>query len=330
MKSFVVLGLAAAAMAQSDAPAGCSPSTSGTFQITTVNVTSSAKRDVEKRQLAGALTMTLNDGILKDQAGRQGYIASNYQFQFDAPVQAGARETSGFSLCGNQSLALGSTTVFYQCLSGEFYNLYSQSTGAQCIPIHIQAVNKGSGGGVSQIPDGQPQATTPGAPVVSQISDGQPQASEAGPVVTQISDGQPQASAPASPPVVTQISDGQPQASAPAAPVVSQISDGQPQASAPAAPVVSQISDGQPQASAPAAPVVSQISDGQPQASAPAPAPVVSQISDGQPQVPLPTGNATVPSVSSPAIPEFTGAATTGGASVGALAAGIFGLFALL
>lgn len=327
MKSFVVLGLAAAALAQS--PDGCSSSSSGTFQITTVNVTTAAKRDVEKRQLSGTLALTLSDGILKDQAGRQGYIASNYQFQFDAPVQDGALETSGFSLCGNQSLALGSTTVFYQCLSGDFYNLYSQSTGAQCIPIHIQAVNQGSGSGVSQISDGQPQATSAGAPVVSQIPDGQPQATSPGaPVVTQISDGQPQASAPAAP-VVSQISDGQPQASAPAAPVVSQISDGQPQASAPAAPVVSQISDGQPQASAPAAPVVSQISDGQPQASAPA-APVVSQISDGQPQVPVPTGNATRPSVSSPSIPEFTGAASTGTTSFGAFAAGLFGLLAFL
>lgn len=78
MKSFVVLGLAAAALAQS--PDGCSSSSSGTFQITTVNVTTAAKRDVEKRQLSGTLALTLSDGILKDQAGRQGYIASNYQY----------------------------------------------------------------------------------------------------------------------------------------------------------------------------------------------------------------------------------------------------------
>lgn len=279
MKSFAVLSLAAAAVAlpQASTPAGCSSSASGTFQISTVNITSSAaKRDVERRQLSGVLTLSLQDGVLKDQAGRTGYIASNYQFQFDAPVQAGARETSGFGLCSNNSMSLGSTTIFYQCLSGDFYNLYSQSTGAQCIPIHIQAVQSG---GASQIPDGQPQATSAG--------------------VTQISDGQPQATSPAA--AVSQISDGQPQASAPAP--VSQISDGQPQASAPA--VVSQISDGQPQASAPA--VVSQISDGQPQASAPA--------------------NATV---SRPSLPEFTGAAATGAASMGALAAGFLGLLALL
>lgn len=301
MKSFAALSLAAAvsALPQASTSSECSPSSDSSFQITTVNVTSSAKRSVEKRQLDGTLTLSLEDGVLKDQAGRQGYIASNYQFQFDAPPQPGHLDTEGFGLCGNDSISLKGSTVFYQCQSGDFYNLYSQSTGAQCIPIHIQAVMKGSDS-VTQVSDGQPQATSAGQ-VVSQISDGQPQASSAG-VVTQISDGQPQASAP----VVTQISDGQPQASAPA--------------------VVTQISDGQPQASAPA--VVTQISDGQPQASAPG---VVTQISDGQPQAPVATGNTTVPNVTTPAMPEFTGgAATAGVASLGALAAGLFGLFALL
>jgi len=337
MKSFVALALAATAWAIPQAaspPSGCQSSASGTFQITTVNVTSSKKRDVlESRQLAGALTLRLQDGILRDQAGRQGYIASNYQFQFDQPVQAGARETSGFSLCGNGSLALSSSSrtntaaIWYSCLSGTFYNLYSQSTGAQCIPIFIVAVNQG--GSASQVSDGQPQVTQP--PRVSQISDGQPQASTPRPVVSQISDGQPQAPS-ARPPVVSQISDGQPQAPRPTsrAPVVSQISDGQPQAPRPTAPVVSQISDGQPQAPKPsvAPPVVSQISDGQPQAPRPT-APVVSQISDGQPQAPRPT-NGTVASPSRSAPAQFTGAAATGQAAAGAFAAGVVGLLALL
>ncbi|KAH7075885.1 hypothetical protein BKA63DRAFT_310021 [Paraphoma chrysanthemicola] len=299
MKSFAVLAFAATALAQSSPPAGCQASTSGTFNIQTVNVTSSRKRDLESRQLAGALTLSLNGGILKDQAGRTGYIASNYQFQFDAPVQAGARETSGFSLCGNGSLALGSTAIWYQCLSGTFYNLYSQSTGAQCIPIYITAVNRGgASAAVSQISDGQPQATSP-RPVVSQISDGQPQASSPRPVVSQISDGQPQAPTPRPTP----------------GPVVSQISDGQPQAPTPrpSAPVVSQISDGQPQAPRPTGPVVSQISDGQPQAPITRPTPSSNL-----------TGNTTRPSVS-----QFTGAAATGhvAGTVG-LAAGFLGLFA--
>ena len=228
------------------------------------------------------------------------------RFQFDAPVQAGAREQSGFSLCSNGSLALNNgrasgAAVWFSCLSGTFYNLYSQSQGGQCIPIYILAANQGgSGGGASQISDGQPQATQPGR--VSQISDGQPQASTPRPATS-------------TPRPVSQISDGQPQASAPRPAVTTSRA------------VVSQISDGQPQAprptSAPA--VVSQISDGQPQAPRPSSrAPVVSQISDGQPQAPTPVRNATT---SAPAV--FTGAANSN-AAVGAFAAGMFGLFALL
>lgn len=305
MKSFVALALAATALAAPQAsspPSGCQASAPGSFQIQTVNVTSPRKRSLEARQLAGALTLTLQNGILKDQAGRTGYIASNYQFQFDAPVQAGAREQSGFSLCSNGSLALNNgrasgAAVWFSCLSGTFYNLYSQSQGGQCIPIYILAANQG--GGASQISDGQPQATQPGR--VSQISDGQPQASTPRPATT--------------PRPVSQISDGQPQASAPRPAITTSRA------------VVSQISDGQPQAprptSAPA--VVSQISDGQPQAPRPSSrAPVVSQISDGQPQAPTPVRNATT---SAPAI--FTGAANSN-AAVGAFAAGMFGLFAVL
>jgi hypothetical protein len=302
MKSFAILALAAtAALAQSSPPSGCQASSSGSFNIQTVNVTRSTKRELSTRQLAGALTLTLKDGILRDQAGRQGYIASNYQFQFDQPLQAGARESTGFSVCGNGSLALSAPNraapaVWYQCLSGTFYNLYSQSTGAQCIPIYITAVMQG--GGASQISDGQPQVTQP--------------------------------------PRVSQISDGQPQASSPRAPVISQISDGQPQAPTPrpSAPVVSQISDGQPQAPTPrptSRPVVSQISDGQPQAPTPRPVgPIVSQISDGQPQAPIATSNATRPNATRPAPSQFTGAAATGNAAAGALVAGLFGLFAML
>ncbi|KAF1836039.1 hypothetical protein BDW02DRAFT_260525 [Decorospora gaudefroyi] len=251
MKSFVAIGLAAAVAAypQTSSSSECVSSVDGTFTVTTVNVTDAVtKRNVERRQqqLDGTLIISLEDGKLTDQAGRTGYIASNYQFQFNSPVQVNAITSSGFGICSNGSMSLDGSTVFYQCASGEgFYNLYSQSIGAQCLPIHIQAVMSGSivsSAAISQITDGQPQATSVGD-VITQISDGQPQASSAD-IITQISDGQPQASSPA---VVTQISDGQPQASAP---VVTQISDGQPQASAP---VVTQISDGQPQASAPAA-----------------------------------------------------------------------------
>ncbi|KAF2741202.1 hypothetical protein EJ04DRAFT_117191 [Polyplosphaeria fusca] len=334
-------------------PSGCSTSREGTFQITVVNVTSSAKRDVEKRQLSGILTLSLSDEILKDQAGRTGYIASNFQFQFDSPPQAGAIYTSGFSVCSNNSLALGGSAIFYQCWSGGFFNLYDRAWAEHCVPIYLVGQSFSSGGQVTQISDGQPGASSavpiseatdgqpvmPTAPPVSQISDGQPQAPTGGPPVSQISDGQPQA--PTGAPVsqisdgqpqvptgapVSQISDGQPQAPT-GGPPVSQISDGQPQA--PTGPPVSQISDGQPQAPT-VGPPVTQISDGQPQAPT---GPPISQISDGQPQAPAPspTGNFTgnVTTTASPS--QFTGAAAALPMfGIGALAAGVFGAVALL
>jgi Yeast PIR protein repeat len=89
---------------------------------------------------SGTLELTLKDGILKDAQGRTGYIASNFQFQFDAPPQAGAIFTSGFSVCGNGSLALGGSNIFYQCLSGNFYNLYDRYWAAQCSPVTIETL----------------------------------------------------------------------------------------------------------------------------------------------------------------------------------------------
>jgi len=342
--TFTALALVAVAMAspmpQAATPEGCADSHSGTFQVTVVNATTTAKRDVEKRQLSGILTLTLNEGILKDQAGRQGYIASNYQWQFDAPPQANAISTGGYSLCSNNSLALGSSAIFYQCWSGSFYNIYDRHWAAQCSPIYLVAINESDDAPpASQIGDGQPIATTI---IISQISDGQPQAPTGVPV-SQISDGQPQVPTGI---IVSQISDGQPQA--PTGVPVSQISDGQPQAPSPTGAPISQISDGQPQAPAPTGAPISQISDGQPQAPAPTGAPV-SQISDGQPQFPAPTTPPylTVPSVTIPQIPAtsgtgtgnytytatlptFTGAAPSAVYGLGAMAAGLMGVVAML
>ncbi|KAK5093376.1 hypothetical protein LTR70_004748 [Exophiala xenobiotica] len=323
------------------------------FQIAVVNQTSTAKRDLQRRQLSGDLMLTINGGILKDQAGRTGYIASaNDQFQFDSPPQEGAIGASGWSLCG-QNLALNGDTTFYQCLSGDFYNLYKDSQGGQCVKIYMQSLAGGSApvsspaaggqppastaapatqindgqpqastaGAVSQIVDGQPQAST--AAPVSQIVDGQPQASTAAPAVTQISDGQVQASTAAA---VTQISDGQVQAST-AAPAVTQISDGQVQAST--APAVTQISDGQVQASSAAAPVT-QISDGQVQASTAA----VTQITDGQVQAPTAVTQITDGQVQAPTgsatMAVYTGAADRNLVGSFAFAAGIVGAVAML
>lgn len=72
--------------------------------------------------------------------GRTGYISSSFQLQFDDPPQSGSLITAGFSICNNGSLALGPSTVFYQCPSGTFNNIYDRKAAPQCGPIHIQAV----------------------------------------------------------------------------------------------------------------------------------------------------------------------------------------------
>lgn len=143
---------------------------------------------------------SLQDGILNDAQGRTGYIASNYQFQFDDPAQAGAIYTAGFSACGNGSLALGGSAVWYECLSGDFYNLYDRTWAAQCEPVEIVLMECGSSSEstdgqvvgtnvvtttvVSVLSDGQPQVktTTTGVPLceVSQIADGKSISLESG------------------------------------------------------------------------------------------------------------------------------------------------------
>jgi len=83
------------------------------------------------------LSLTLKDGVLVDNQGRTGYIAANYQFQFDKPAQTGAIYTAGFSVCSNGSLALGGSAIFYQCRSGDFYNLYDRHWAPQCEPVTL-------------------------------------------------------------------------------------------------------------------------------------------------------------------------------------------------
>lgn len=122
----------------------------------------------------GTLVVNLANGVLTDAEGRTGYIASNYQFQFDHPPQAGAIYTSGFSVCGNGSLALGGSEVFYECLSGDFYNLYDRNWAAQCSPVEIIVLP--CGGDTSESNDGQVVGTqVVTTTVVSLLSDGQPQ-----------------------------------------------------------------------------------------------------------------------------------------------------------
>lgn len=279
------------------APAGCATSYSGTFEITALNISSSAKRDLEKRT---SLILTLAGGKLTDANGRTGYIAANNQFQFDKPPQTGAIYTAGFSACSNYSLALGGSAVWWQCPSGnpdgsaegEFYNIYNDKVFDTCSPALLEILPQGGSGAVSQQADGQPTGAS--APAVSQITDGQPQAPSGVPI-SQISDGQPQV--PTGVPV-SQISDGQPQV--PTGAPVSQISDGQVQV--PTGIPVSQISDGQPQipTAIPSGAPISQISDGQIQAptSTPTGAPIT-QITDGQIQAPTGTGSPITPTAGS-------------------------------
>lgn len=103
--------------------------------------TSSASSDstsIAFCQTNDTLSLTLNNGILKDAYGRTGYIASNYQFQFDDPPQAGAIYTSGFTVCKNGTLSLGDSSIWWQCRSGGFYNLYDRNWAPQCNAIYIQ------------------------------------------------------------------------------------------------------------------------------------------------------------------------------------------------
>ncbi|KAK6462331.1 hypothetical protein DFJ63DRAFT_153083 [Scheffersomyces coipomensis] len=87
------------------------------------------------------LQMTLTDSILRDSSDRIGCIVSGHQFQFDGPVpQYGALYAAGWSITNNGQLALGNSTKFYQCASGEFYNLYDQPIGLQCQPVTLDVV----------------------------------------------------------------------------------------------------------------------------------------------------------------------------------------------
>ena len=90
----------------------------------------------------GTLSMTLKKGILVDGKGRIGSIVANRQFQFDGPPpQAGAIYAAGWSLTPEGNLAIGENDVFYQCLSGNFYNLYDEHIGSQCTPVHLSAID---------------------------------------------------------------------------------------------------------------------------------------------------------------------------------------------
>lgn len=87
------------------------------------------------------LEMSLEGGILKDSNNRIGCIVGSRQFQFDGPLpQHGAIYAAGWSITNKAQLALGNSTLFYQCSSGEFYNLYDQPIAYQCSPVSLDVV----------------------------------------------------------------------------------------------------------------------------------------------------------------------------------------------
>lgn len=177
--------------------------------------------------------LRVQNGILTDQDGRYGYIASNTQLQFDPIVpQAGALYTSGFSVCSNGTLALASA-VWYECLSSdEFYNLYTQPTGGVCYPAYLAVIaNAPATSTMARSAETTTSAATgPTSQLASASASGQsafytpePYASfttvlsSSVSAVTQIADGQIQAPTAASimyqtVAVVSQIADGQIQA----------------------------------------------------------------------------------------------------------------------
>lgn len=89
-----------------------------------------------------SLTMTLTKTVLKDGKGRIGAIVANRQFQFDGPPpQAGSIFAAGWSITDDGLLALGNSAVFYQCKSGDFYNLYDENVAAQCEAVHLSVID---------------------------------------------------------------------------------------------------------------------------------------------------------------------------------------------
>lgn len=89
-----------------------------------------------------SLSMNLNGSVLTDSKGRIGAIVANRQFQFDGPPpQAGSIYAAGWSITSDGNLALGAQDVFYQCLSGDFYNLYDENVAAQCSAVHLSVID---------------------------------------------------------------------------------------------------------------------------------------------------------------------------------------------
>lgn len=87
------------------------------------------------------LLLTLKDGIIRLAGDRIGSIVSSHQFQFDGPTpQHGALYAAGWLVTAEGVLALGDSTLFYRCTSGEFYKLYNKFIGSQCKPVQLEVI----------------------------------------------------------------------------------------------------------------------------------------------------------------------------------------------
>ncbi|GME70504.1 unnamed protein product [Ambrosiozyma monospora] len=127
---------------QATTATGASQISDGQVQATPAASGSSGSTRPVSCKADGALSMTLKGGILTDGSGRIGSIVANRQFQFDGPPpQAGAIYAAGWSVSDDGKLAIGETTKFYQCLSGDFYNLYDEDIGSVCEPVYLDVVN---------------------------------------------------------------------------------------------------------------------------------------------------------------------------------------------
>jgi hypothetical protein len=228
--AIVLAGFAALASAQTftgstvsptaAAPTGCATTYPGTFELSVVNVTKTSK--VKRATSPNSLVIKLANSVLTDNQGRVGYIASNYQFQFDAGGQAGELYNAGFSVCSNNTLALGGSAIFYECLSGDFYNLYDRNWAPQCQPIYLEIIPESSSASAttttaSQSSAGQSaatsvSATTTSAAVVSSITDGQPQGGSTSAIVSSVSVITSVSSTTSAAAVITSITDHQIQA----------------------------------------------------------------------------------------------------------------------
>ena len=121
---------------------GASQVSDGQVQATSEVKSANDPVDVVSCNNNSTLSMSLKKGILTDVKGRIGSIVANRQFQFDGPPpQAGAIYAAGWSITPEGNLALGNQDTFYQCLSGDFYNLYDEHIGSQCHEVYLQAID---------------------------------------------------------------------------------------------------------------------------------------------------------------------------------------------